>query len=136
MKLLRTQWDRCAAVAAVVVGLLALLIGWIGVSGTEFLAEQMSYVASGGLFGIFALGVGAALWLSADLRDEWRKLDSVEHLLAEALDRSHEVVAASLPAAPQPAPLATAVQEPAAEPGAPTVGRRAPRRLAKPAPGQ
>jgi hypothetical protein len=70
-----------------VIGLVSLLIGWIGVSGTEYVAEQMSFVASGGLFGIFALGVGAALWISADLRDEWRKLDSVEALLVQALDQ-------------------------------------------------
>lgn len=88
MKLLRAQWDRIAAVVAVVIGLIALLLGWIGVSGTAYLAEQMSFVASGGLFGIFALGVGSALWISADLRDEWRKLDGVEQLLAQALERT------------------------------------------------
>jgi hypothetical protein len=87
MMLLKAQWDRVAAISAAALGLLSLLIGWIGVSGTEFVAEQMSFVASGGLFGVFALGVAAALWISADLRDEWRKLDSVEELLAEALER-------------------------------------------------
>lgn len=87
MKLLKAQWDRSAAVAAVLIGLISLLLGWIGVSGTEYLAEQMSFVASGGLFGIFFLGLGAALWISADLRDEWRKLDSVEIALTDALDR-------------------------------------------------
>ncbi len=88
MRLLRAQWDRVAAIGCVLVGLISLLLGWIGVSDTEFLAEQMSYLASGGLFGIFALGVGVALWISADMRDEWRKLDRVEHLLADALERS------------------------------------------------
>jgi hypothetical protein len=27
--------------------------------------------------GLFALGAAATLWLSADLRDEWRKLDEI-----------------------------------------------------------
>ena len=40
-------------------------------------AEQIPYVISGGLTGIFALGVGVMLWLSADLRDNWRKLDEL-----------------------------------------------------------
>ena len=29
------------------------------------------------------LGLGATIWISADLRDEWRKLDEVADLLAE-----------------------------------------------------
>jgi hypothetical protein len=37
----------------------------------------MPYIASGGLGGIFLLGLGSTLWLSADLRDEWRKLDEL-----------------------------------------------------------
>ena len=38
---------------------------------------------SGGMFGLFLLGIGALLWLSADLRDEWRKLDALDRHLAE-----------------------------------------------------
>jgi hypothetical protein len=88
VKLVRAQWDRVAAISCVLIGLLSLLLGWLGVSDTEYVAEQMSYFASGGLFGIFLLGVGVALWISADMRDEWRKLDRVEELLVDALERS------------------------------------------------
>jgi hypothetical protein len=31
--------------------------------------------------GIALIGIGLTSWLSADLRDEWRKLDRIEHLL-------------------------------------------------------
>src|SRR5438105_2784682 len=49
----------------------------------EFLPErqtddQMSYLMSGGVLGLFLLGLGATLWLSADLRDEWRKMDHLQ----------------------------------------------------------
>lgn len=87
MTALRTQWDRIGAVVAIVIGLVSLLLGYIGVSGTEYVVKQMPYIIANGLFGIFMLGVGTALWLSADLRDEWRELRALriavnEHGLA------------------------------------------------------
>ncbi|HEX3731471.1 MAG TPA: hypothetical protein VHU91_00900 [Mycobacteriales bacterium] len=77
----REQWDRCAAWLAVIAGVILLVLGWVGVSGTAFTANQIPYLASDGLGGIFLLGLGAMLWLSADLRDEWRKLDLIENKL-------------------------------------------------------
>lgn len=83
----RTQWDRVGAVALVIGGAVALLLGWIGVSGAVYPAAQIPYVVSGGLIGIFLVGVGGVLWLSADLRDEWRELHRIEqHLAARPLD--------------------------------------------------
>ena len=77
------QWDRVLAWVAVALGLLLLLIGWLGVSDTGYVFEQLPYVVSGGIGGLFLLGLGAMLWLSADLRDEWRKLDSLELALRD-----------------------------------------------------
>jgi uncharacterized membrane protein YfcA len=77
MNWVRVQWDRAAAMAAMLIGLLALLLGWIGVSGQAYVAKQLPYVISGALFGIFMIGVAAVLWLSADLRDEWRELRGI-----------------------------------------------------------
>lgn len=82
-KWLRLQWDRGLAWVLVGAGALALIIGWVGVSSTAYAAEQLPYIISGGLGGIFLLGVGATLWLSADLRDEWRKLDRIEEALTQ-----------------------------------------------------
>lgn len=81
---LRAQWDRACAIGAVIIGLLVLGLGYLGVSGTEYVAEQLPYVISGGLVGLFLIVFGAALWLSADLRDEWRKLDSLDARLERA----------------------------------------------------
>lgn len=82
----RKQWDRVGAVAAAVAGILAVFLGWFGASGETNPAGQIPYVISGGIFGVLLLGVAATLWLSADLRDEWRKLDRLEHRLGCADD--------------------------------------------------
>ena len=79
---LRAQWDRVLAWAAIAAGAIALLVGWAEISGTGYVSEQLPYIVSAGLLGIFLLGVGATAWISADLRDEWRKLDRIERALA------------------------------------------------------
>jgi hypothetical protein len=66
-----------AAAASALAGLVSLLLGWLGVSDKRLPAEQIPYLASNAVFGLFCLGVAATLWLSADLRDEWRKLDQI-----------------------------------------------------------
>lgn len=78
---LRAEWDRVAAVVALVLGAIALFLGYQGISNSPYVAEQLSYLISGGLGGLFLLGVGATLLLSADLHDEWRKLDQLEAAL-------------------------------------------------------
>jgi hypothetical protein len=74
---IRVQWDRSGALLAAIAGAVALILGWVGVSGATLPTQQISYLASGGLVGLFLLGIAATLWLSADLRDEWRKLDEI-----------------------------------------------------------
>ena len=77
LKWIRTQWDRSLGLAAFGVGVLVLILGYVGVSGTREPGEQIPYVVSGGIVGLFCLGLGATFWLSADLRDEWRKLHQI-----------------------------------------------------------
>jgi len=74
----RAQWDRVLGGALFAAGALALIIGWVRVSEQILTVLQMPYVVSGGLGGIFLLGLGSVFWLSADMRDEWRKLDAIE----------------------------------------------------------
>ena len=94
MKWARAQWDRVAAVAALVGALVLLLVGWLGVSDSVYPAEQLPYLISCGLLGVVLLGTAGTLWLSADLRDEWRKLDRLEERLA-----AKEAMAATSPPA-------------------------------------
>ena len=83
LKILRFQWDRVFAWAALAAGALTLLLGWLGVSRQVLPAAQIPYIVSGGLGGVFLLGLGAVLWLSADLRDEWRQLREINVKLGE-----------------------------------------------------
>ena len=94
-KWVRTQWDRAAAIVLVIAGVVSLIFGWVGVSDATLPTEQSPYLSSNGLFGIFALGVAATLWLSADLRDEWRKLDDIHRDLRAARDADREDAALS-----------------------------------------
>jgi hypothetical protein len=84
---IRAQWDRALAVGLVALGALALLLGWLGVDDALYPGQQIPYVLSGGIGGLFAVGLGAVLWLSADLRDEWRKLDEIDQKLDRLLER-------------------------------------------------
>jgi hypothetical protein len=91
VKWIRNQWDRVLAWLLAGAGGLALVLGWLGVTDTPYSWEQIPYVISGGLGGLYLLGLGAMFWFSADLRDEWRKLDSlteVELRLVELLESS------------------------------------------------
>lgn len=83
---LRIQWDRAAAVALAVLGVLALVLGWRGASDTPHLAVQIPYFISGGLAGVLLLAGATGLWLSADMRDEWRELRRLRVLLEATPD--------------------------------------------------
>jgi hypothetical protein len=87
----RAQWDRIVGTGLLALGAGLVLSGWIGVSGTSDGAEQLSYLVSGGVGGLFCLGAGATLIVSAHLEDEWRKLDDLtravrRHLSPEPAD--------------------------------------------------
>jgi hypothetical protein len=97
----RNQADRSIALGLFVAGLVSLWLGWLGVSDHVLPSEQIAYLASNGLLGLFLLGAAATLWLSADLRDEWRKLD----VIADELRRANELHAKAHDS--HPAPRAT-----------------------------
>jgi hypothetical protein len=84
----RNQTDRLAGWLAIAGGALALLLGWVGASAKAFPGDQIPYVISGGLFGLFLLGLGGILLLSADLRDEWSQLERLERALSAEPDGS------------------------------------------------
>lgn len=74
LKYLRVHWDRAAAVTAAVVGVVILVLGYAGAADTQYISEQIPFVISAGFGSVIALTIAAALWISADMRDEWREL--------------------------------------------------------------
>jgi hypothetical protein len=50
-----------------VLGLIAILIGWWGASGTAYPAEQFPYLLSGGVLGLGLIIAGAALFVRYSL---------------------------------------------------------------------
>ncbi|HUR74126.1 MAG TPA: hypothetical protein VMZ00_07605 [Sporichthya sp.] len=81
LTVLKSQWDRIAAVACAIGGVLLLIVGYQGIADSPYVAEELAYLISGGLGGVFLLGIGATLYVSADLHDEWRKLDRIEEAI-------------------------------------------------------
>jgi hypothetical protein len=79
----RAEWDRVAGVGLLALGAVVLIFGYIGVSNSTDTPEALCYVVSGGIGSILLFGAGAVLLISADLHDEWRKLNRIE----AALDR-------------------------------------------------
>jgi hypothetical protein len=74
---LKHHWDRVLALVIALVGTVMLVVGWVHVSGTSVVAAQIPYLASECVGGLIAFGIATTLWISADLRDEWAKLDQI-----------------------------------------------------------
>ena len=85
---IKQQWDRALALVAAAVGVVALLLGWIGVSGVALVTQQIPYLVSGAVVGLVAFGAASTLWISADLRDEWAKLDDIHRAITDPAGRS------------------------------------------------
>ncbi len=78
---LRAEPERAVAWGLMAIGALLLVLTWLGVRSDPYIVSQLARVTSGGLGGLWMLGVGAGLMVFADLCDEWRKLDRIEQAL-------------------------------------------------------
>jgi hypothetical protein len=81
----------------VAAGVIALFVGWYGVSGTALVAKQLPYIASAGLAGVVLIAIGNRIFLINDLRCDSGRLDRVEQMVAEL----HAVLLARADAVPQ-----------------------------------
>ena len=80
--LLKAQWDRAIAAACIVAAVVVLILGYIGISDTPYVAEQLPYIISAGAVAVVLCAVAGMMWVSADLRDEWRELRALRRQLA------------------------------------------------------
>ena len=74
---LRAEWDRVAGWTAVALAVVVLLVGYHGVSESLSTGRQLAYIISGGIGALILVAVGVTMLISADLHDEWRKLDEI-----------------------------------------------------------
>src|SRR5689334_3688175 len=73
--------------AAVVLGAVFAVLGWIGVSGKDIAPLQLPYLASGSVGGIVLAIVGVGLLVTADMRRERERLGRIEAELLELQDK-------------------------------------------------
>ena len=98
----RNEWERTSAVVLIGAGLVVFVLGWLGQQDKSLVTEQIPYVVSGAMFGLLLVILGATIWLSADLRDEWVKLDRLEEAVARtavALEAGDSRAAVATPGA-------------------------------------
>jgi hypothetical protein len=65
------------------VGIVVMVVGYAGVSGTSLVAKQLPYVISGGVFGVALIAVGAALVGRRESRHGSDRLAQVEAAMNE-----------------------------------------------------
>jgi hypothetical protein len=66
------------AIVAGGAGFVALVVSWLGVSDTVIVADQLSYIASGGLIGLFLLGIAAMAYWGEQRERELARLAEIE----------------------------------------------------------
>src|SRR5438132_5681140 len=69
--------------ACVAVGIVSMLLGYAGVSGTSLVAKQLPYVISGGVFGVALIAMGGALVGRRESRHGSDRLAQVEAAMNE-----------------------------------------------------
>ena len=84
LTVLRAHWDRTLAAALVLVGAIAITSAAVQARETILAFEQLTLLITGGITGLALIAVGLATWLSADLRDEWRQMKTLEDAILAA----------------------------------------------------
>ncbi len=84
----------------VAVGVLLVLLGYLGVSGESVVAKQIPYVVSGGIGGVVLCVIGAYFLATEELRSDSGRLDRLEQMVAELHAALLERPDAPAPAAP------------------------------------
>jgi hypothetical protein len=77
------DWRQALGGALIVLGMLAIIISWFGVSGTLDPGEQMPYISSGGFGGSALIAIGVTLLISFE---HSRDRDALAQVLDELDD--------------------------------------------------
>ena len=87
------DWRQQVGALLFVLGLIVLAVGWYQVSGTRYTADQLTYLVSGGVFGLALLALGAVFFMAFEhhadrkaISDLSERLTLLEHWLAGEFD--------------------------------------------------
>lgn len=87
--------QQVVGAALVLVGVVVMMLGWWGMSGTEDLLHQFSYLMSGGVIGVAVVAVGLTVLLGyehardrAGLTEVLARLDEIEAQVASFAGRA------------------------------------------------
>lgn len=106
-----------AGCVAVPLGLLFMVLGWIGVARTVLVFDQLPYLASGGLIGLALVVLGAFLyfthWQVMAVEEARQQRDLLAQHHGELVDRLDQLTTALLTRSAEPSVATAAVpQEP------------------------
>lgn len=80
---MKKDWRVPAAAAFVVLGGIVMVVGWVGVSQSTEVIDQLPYLFSGGLGGLACILVGLALYNAYNHAQDQARFDELnEHLRA------------------------------------------------------
>ena len=88
LTVLRAHWDRTLAATLVLIGAIAITSAAVQARDTILAFEQITLLITGGITGLALIAIGLATWLSADLRDEWRQMKSLETFILATTDQN------------------------------------------------
>jgi hypothetical protein len=77
------DWRQTLGGVTLLAGFVLLFMGWFGVSGTARTADQLSYMAAGGLGGIALVATGLTFMIAYEHRGDRRAIAQLEQHLAE-----------------------------------------------------
>ena len=80
------RWRAVLAWVLMAAGGIAILVAWYQVRDLDEVFLQMPYLISGGVGGAMLIGLGAALLITQDFRDDKQRLESLERKIAEMED--------------------------------------------------
>lgn len=84
------RWLMIGGAAGVVVGLLVIVLGWVGASRTPYVFEQNPYIISGGLLGLGIAVTGGlfyfSYWVTRQIQETRRQADETADALRQIRD--------------------------------------------------
>jgi hypothetical protein len=87
-----------------ITGAIAVFVGYWGVSDTLDPGKQLPYIISGGIGGVFLLGVGAALIFQSDMAEARREVRELRTVVDQLQSDISLLVERSEPAPAEPEP--------------------------------